>query len=68
MVADTAAGSSASELIQQLSKDNSTFLETQRDSIIGVLEDIKIVSFYETHKTPVVLKVRFAREPSQLSR
>jgi hypothetical protein len=44
-------------LLVQL-RENSEFLETQRDALADIWTDRKIVSFYEVHSTRAVQKVR----------
>lgn len=51
------AETSRSMLLKQL-RENSEFLEAQRDNLTDIWDGRRIVSFYETVKTPTVKKVR----------
>jgi hypothetical protein len=58
MVEDLASGEETSSLmlLRQLRED-SDFLQNQRESVTEVLKAAKIYSFYETRKTKAVSKV-----------
>jgi hypothetical protein len=64
MIDDVSPGqSSRSDLVKQL-QEGSKFLDTQRDDITSLWDQIpgiEIVSFYETKMTPVVEKVVILR-------
>lgn len=63
MVEDTACTPSNEQsarlsLLEQL-RENSEFLEDQKERLIPIWEGLRVVSFYEADKTPVVKKVCF---------
>lgn len=63
MVEDTACTSSDEQsarlsILEQL-RENSEFLEDQKERLIPIWERLRVVSFYEAKKTPSVKKVSF---------
>jgi hypothetical protein len=68
MIDDVSPGqSSRLDLVKQL-QEGTNFLDTQRDDITSLWDQIpgiEIVSFYETKTTPVVKKVKTLRIVSQ---
>jgi hypothetical protein len=68
MIDDVSPGqSSRSDFVKQL-QEGTSFLDTQRDDITSLWDQIpgiEIVSFYETKTTPVVKKVKTLRIVSQ---
>jgi hypothetical protein len=68
MVEDLSGGVETSRLrlLMQL-RENSEFMETQRDALADIWPGRKIISFYEVEKTRVVQKVRKRSSPHGVS-
>lgn len=70
MVTDLTSSSSSSQQSRRLRllehlREDSDFLDDQRERLISIWEQMKIISFYEKRDTKTVKKVEFIPPPQE---